>query len=172
MWLSSGRVPPGRGTLQGSVHNALRLMDYPWERPRGLETHTWDPGNRLDPWWRHPMETFSALLALCAGNSPVTGEFPSQRPVTRSFDVFFELRLSKRLGKQSWDWWLETPSRPLWRHSNATDMDRDLVCGFHYTLCGQICRNSNSMSAKMTRPHCFKFDHFWSWNCIGFLWRT
>ena len=41
------------------------------------------------------METFSALLALCAGNSPVTGEFPSQRPVTRSFDVFFDLRLKK-----------------------------------------------------------------------------
>ena len=39
------------------------------------------------------METFSALLALCAGNSPVTGEFPSQRPVTRSFDVYFDLRL-------------------------------------------------------------------------------
>ena len=39
-------------------------------------------------WWRHQMETFSALLALCEGNSSVTGEFPSQRPVTRSFDVF------------------------------------------------------------------------------------
>ena len=38
-------------------------------------------------WWRHQMETFSALLALCAGNLPVTGESPSQRPVTRSFDV-------------------------------------------------------------------------------------
>ena len=45
------------------------------------------------PWWRHQMETFSALLALCAGNSPVTGEFPSQRPVTWSFDVFFDLSL-------------------------------------------------------------------------------
>ena len=43
------------------------------------------------------METFSALLAICAGNSPVTGEFPTQRPVTRSFDVFFDLRLNKRL---------------------------------------------------------------------------
>ena len=29
-------------------------------------------------WWRHQMETFSELLALCAGNSPVTGEFPTQ----------------------------------------------------------------------------------------------
>ena len=42
------------------------------------------------------METFSALLALCAGNSPMTGEFPSQRPVTRILDVFFDLRLNKR----------------------------------------------------------------------------
>ena len=40
-------------------------------------------------WWRHQMETFSALLVLCEGNSPVTGEFHSQRPVTRSFDVSF-----------------------------------------------------------------------------------
>ena len=52
-------------------------------------------------WWRHQMETFSALLAFCAGNSPVTGEFPAQRPVTRSFDVFFDLHLNKRLSKQS-----------------------------------------------------------------------
>ena len=42
------------------------------------------------------METFSALLAICAGNSPVPGEFPTQRPVTRSFDVFFDLRLKNR----------------------------------------------------------------------------
>ena len=71
------------------------------------------------PWWRHQMETFSALLALCAGNSPVIGEFPAQRPVTRSFDVFFDLRLNKRLSKQSWGWWFETPSHPLWRHSKV-----------------------------------------------------
>ena len=53
------------------------------------------------------MEIFSALLALCAGNSPVAGEFPSQRPATRSFGVFFDLRLNKRLSKQSWGWWFE-----------------------------------------------------------------
>ena len=45
------------------------------------------------------METFSALLAICAGNSPVTDEFPAQNPVTWSFDVFFDLRLNKRLSK-------------------------------------------------------------------------
>ena len=43
------------------------------------------------------METFSALLAICAGNSPVSGDFPAQRPVTLSFDVFFDVRLIKRL---------------------------------------------------------------------------
>ena len=51
-------------------------------------------------------------------SSAVTGEFPSQRPMTRSFDVFFNLLLDKRLSKQSWGWWFETPSRSLWRHCN------------------------------------------------------
>ena len=74
------------------------------------------------------METLSALLALCVcvcvcggggGDSPVTGEFPSHRPVMQSFDVFFDLRLNKRLSKQSWGWWFETPSRSLWRRCNG-----------------------------------------------------
>ena len=65
------------------------------------------------------METFSTLLVLCEGNSPVFGEFPSQRPVTRSFDVFFDLRLNKRMSKQSWGWWFETLSSTLWRHCNG-----------------------------------------------------
>ena len=73
------------------------------------------------PWWRHQMKTFSALLALCAGNLPVPGEFPTQGPVTRSFDVFFDLRLNKRLNKQPWGWWFETPSWSLWRHCNDND---------------------------------------------------
>ena len=58
-------------------------------------------GKWFIPWWRHQMETFSALLAICAGNSLATGEFPTQRPVTRSLDVFFDLRLNKLLRKQS-----------------------------------------------------------------------
>ena len=61
------------------------------------------------PWWRHWIETLSALLAICVGISPVTGEFPAQRPVTRSFDVFFDVRLNKRLSKQLRGWWFETP---------------------------------------------------------------
>ena len=70
-------------------------------------------------WWRHQLETFSALLAICAGNSPITGEFPAQKQVTQSFDAFFDLRLNKRLSKQWWGWWFETPSSSLWGHRNG-----------------------------------------------------
>ena len=79
-------------------------------------------------WWRHQMEAFSALLAICAGNSPVPGEFPTQRPVTQSFDVYFDLRLNKRLRKQSWGWWFETLLCPLWRHSNDFEPAPELQC--------------------------------------------
>ena len=73
------------------------------------------------------METFPALLAICAWNSPVNGELPAQRPVTRSFDVFFDPRLNKRLSKQSWGWWYDTPSCPLWRHRDGHDI---VHCGW------------------------------------------
>ena len=98
------------------------------------------------------METFSALLAICAGNSPVTGEFPAQRPVTRSFDVFFDLRLNKRLSKQWWGWWFETPSRPLRRHCNGKGYDeanlwvleKPLILTFRYLRSrpAWLCRDS------------------------------
>ena len=71
------------------------------------------------------METFSALLVIGAGNSPVPSEFLAQRPVTRSFDVFFDLCLNKRLNKQPWGRWFETLPHPLWRHSN--DISDDAV---------------------------------------------
>ena len=67
------------------------------------------------------MEIFSALLAICEGNSLVTGEFPSQRPVTRSFDVFFDLCLNTRLSKQMGPRWFETLSCSLWRRCNEYD---------------------------------------------------
>ena len=73
-----------------------------------------------------------ALLTLCAGNSPVTGEFPTQKPVTRSFDIFFHLRLNKRLSKQSWDWWFERTSCSLWRHCNAMNSSSWWLCSECY----------------------------------------
>ena len=100
-------------------------------------------------WWRHQMETFSALLDLCAGYSPVTGEFPAQRPVTRIFDVFFDLFLNKRLSKQSWGWWSETLSRSLWLHCNIKKMH------FKNVLC--------PMTALMSRPQCALISNTFSY---------
>ena len=61
---------------------------------------------------------FRVTGPLC-GEFTGPGEFPTQRPVTRSFDVFFDLRPNKRLSKQWPGWWFETLSRPFWRHRNA-----------------------------------------------------
>ena len=74
-----------------------------------LESHSW---------WCHQMETFSALLANCAGNSLVPGEFP-HKGQWRGALMFFYLRLNKRLNKQSWGWWFKTPWFPLWCHCNV-----------------------------------------------------
>ena len=99
----------------------MRLHDLTCEmtsdswRYVGPNNNTW---SMAESWWLHQMEILSALLRICAGNSPITGEFTVQRPVTRSFDVFFYLRLNKRSNKQSWGWWFETPSHPLWRNCN------------------------------------------------------
>ena len=101
----------------------------------GRECIHWGDSETQNSWWRHQMETFSALLAICAGTSPVTGEFPAQRPVKRNFDVFFDLRLNKRLSKQSWGWWSQTPSRPWWRHSNVKRGRQDII--LDYATLGQ-----------------------------------
>ena len=93
-------------------------------------------------WWRHQMETFSALLDIYAGNSAVPGDFPTQRPVARSFDAFFDLRLNKRLSKQSWGWWIETLLRPLWRHCDGASRSHWVVgtylIAFHKHLVSSI----------------------------------
>ena len=68
--------------------------------------------------WRHQMKKKSVLPVRCAGNSSVADEFPSQRPVTRSFNVLFDLRLDKRLSEQPRRRWFETLSRSIWRHCN------------------------------------------------------
>ena len=78
----------------------------------------------------HPMMTssngniFRVTGPLC-GEFTVPGEFPTPRPVTRSFDVFFDLRLNKWLSKQPWGWWFEMPSWSLWRQCYVYH-----ICGF------------------------------------------
>ena len=69
------------------------------------------------------------VVGLYAGNSPVTGEIPSQRPVTRTFDVFLDLRLNKRPSKQSRRRWFAMSSRSLWRHCNE-ERNSSITAGF------------------------------------------
>ena len=92
--------------------NAAGLMGYGYNRYLTIS------------WWRHQMETFPRYR-------PFAREF-TERPVTRNFNVFFDLRLNKGLSKQSWGWWFETLSRPLWHHCNGiyTEPRRG-----HYSAC-------------------------------------
>ena len=115
--------------------------------------HCWNLTPYFSTWWRHQMEPFSALLAICAGHLSVPGEFPAQRPVARGFDVFFDLRLNKRLRKQSWGRWFETLSPPLWRHcydtpetfsgtrhsTAVTSHERNGVSNYLNSTVGSIC---------------------------------
>ena len=101
-------VPPARSSLPGSRHSSL--LSTP-------SCTCWSP-------WKQRMTTssngniFRVTGHLC-GEFTVTGEFPAQRPVMRGFDVFFDMRPYKRLSKQWWGWWFETPSCPLWRQCNG-----------------------------------------------------
>ena len=75
------------------VKSGYIIMKVYYNTPHNGKIYCWYACASLPPWWRHQMETYSALLAICAVNSPVTGEFLAQRTVTRSFHVFFDLRL-------------------------------------------------------------------------------
>ena len=81
---------------------------------------------------------------LC-GEFTGPGEFPAQRPVTRSFDVFFDLRLNKRLSKQSWGWWFETQSCPLWRQCNVIIIWKVLEMTQHFLCIGRYNTGSESV---------------------------
>ena len=117
------------------------------ERPLYSTIETWVPITHSPPraffppnprsWWRHQMETFSALLAICAENSPVPGEFPAQRPVTRSFDVYFDLRPNKglsdlRRNRAHYDVIVMNNLRSFWP---KPAFQKNFVCAFCYDLC-------------------------------------
>ena len=105
--------------------------------------------------WAHPVTSHDDVIKwkhfrvtgpLC-GES---GEFPSQRPVTRSFDVFFYLRLNKQLSKQSWGWWSETPSRSSWRRCNVLFLTRE-SSPFHFAVRRKAHSNWNYFGKKSSR---------------------
>ena len=112
----------------------------------------------IESWWRQQVETFSALLALCAGNSPVSCEFPAQRPVMRSFDVSFELRLNKWLSIQSRGWWFETLSRSWCRHCNEVNS-----YGAQYDLFSVQIRTRKVYHEYEK----IAFDNRLTWHCFG-----
>ena len=123
---------------------------------------------RFCVWWRHQMETVSTLLALCAGNSPVTGEFASQKPVTRSFDVFFDLCLKNG--------WANNPYigdlRCHWTHYDVTVMgNRKYVDRNSATNPGTTARHDNHRPHSAPPPHLHPFKLVYqNWNIdrIGF----
>ena len=84
--------------------------------PSGHQTSAW---HDCVIKWKH----FPHYWPFVRGIHRVPGEFPAQRPVTRSFDVYFDLCLNKRLSKQWWGWWFETLLCPLWRHCNEPMMN-------------------------------------------------
>ena len=84
----------------------------------------------------------------------VTGHLCGEFPVPRSFDVFFDLRLNKRLSKQSWGWWFETVSRPLWRHCNGSPRECYLVFIDHITSMLNRIHNEKAWSTLLCNPSC------------------
>ena len=104
-----------------TLHCEARLMPY-----KGLKLETAQQLNILRKWCQilfrmmtSSNENILRVTGHLCGEFTSHCEFPAQRPVTRSFGVFFDLRLNERLSKQSRSWWFETPSCPLWRHSNV-----------------------------------------------------
>ena len=134
-WGHSPRMRSGVSGDEGSLPNS-----FGWEFTLFIKTHFYGGALTSHFMEEHPSPTsifpvfmmtssngnMFRVTGFCAGNSPatvgnspVTGEFSSHRPVTRSFDVFFDLRLNRQLSKQSRRRWFETPSRSLWRHCNV-----------------------------------------------------
>ena len=111
---------------KNSLFRALRWQQYRQYRLNVNEKAThWRMQGLINwTWWRHQIETFSVLLALCEGNPPI----PLTKASAVKFGVFFDLRLNKQLSKQSRRRWFETPLRSLWRHCNI------LILFFKYVV--------------------------------------
>ena len=87
--------------------------------------------------------------------SPVNS--PHKRPVTRSFDVFFDMRLNKRLSKQSWGWWFETPLRSWWRYCNV----RETMFALHVSWRMVSSKPSNHLNQRWLMSVSFSSKYQW-----------
>ena len=138
------RVMPGGHVsypTDSPIASRLRLWSSLWTWSSGINGSRFIPMSRKDKtWWRHQMETFPALLALCAGNTPVTGVFPSQRPVTRSFDIFFDMRLNKTVEETTdtpvvWDVIALIMASLQWKRQNRSWLYRNDIYPVPLQLC-------------------------------------
>ena len=99
---------------------------------------------------RHMMTSSNGTIFRVTG--PLCGEFigpaefPAQRPMTQSFDVFFGVRLNKRLSKHPWAWWFETPPWSLWRQCRELSYQKksEQIDGLE-----QDCNNSIVKAVKL-----------------------
>ena len=142
-WGHSPRMKSGGSGDEGSLPNS-----FGWELILFIKTHFY--GGTLTSHFMEehssPTSIFPVLMmtssngnmfrvtGFCAGNSPatagnsqVTGEFSSHRPMTRSFDDFFDLCLNRQLSKQSTRRWFETPLRSLWRSCNMVPNSNPVI---------------------------------------------
>ena len=110
-------------------------------------------------WWRHQMEPFSALLALCAGNSPVPVNSPHKGQWCGALMFLLDLCLNKRLSKQPWGRWFETQPWSLWRHCNGTcvllwsDTDLANIVEGYFTVTGTIITFCNITKYDIIQKH-------------------
>ena len=111
--------------------------------------------------WHHQMKTFSVLLALCAGNSPVTSEFPSKRPVTQSFLWYF-------LWSAPWiNSWVNNRERSLWCHCNDWIILKKICISSQNTQQRRNMRCSNFTLHVLYKD--FHFHAQWYLTCHAFL---
>ena len=113
------------GSCNDLVPSGRYITPYGVTRSQGVKSHSLQAAN-TNPIKEalHNVNVVNSIksniVMMTSSNNNVWYIFPSKRPVVRSFDVFFDLRLNKRSSKQSWGWWFETLSRPLWRYCNGT----------------------------------------------------
>ena len=134
-----------RAKIAGEDGNLIRPTAWQYNMKRDMMTSS--NGN-----------IFRVTGPLC-GEFTGPGEFPTQKPVTRSFDVFFDLRLNKRLSKQPWGWWFETLSCPVWRHGNVTDCIISLAQNALICLLSLLCEThwkTGSGSVIASQPSCYR----------------
>ena len=119
--------PKPTGPVASSHREKLRQLSYGIPIVRLMQFHNACVNSIFSPSAIMMTSSNGNIFRVTGPLCGSRGEFPTQRPVTRTFDVFFDLRPNIRLSKQPWGWWFETPSCPLWRHRNEMACDTPCI---------------------------------------------